>query len=250
MASQVTPPPVEQRSGEERPREPGSRAGLPAVHRYRRRTASRLRLGAALLLAIVGLVAGIASLMARRTAPAGPAGSEPLASSSPAQASDVRAYQVATGIFAQPAPGHESGDFAAAEALARQAGTPLAFTVWTDQESFETRAWRDLLQVGRFPYNRPPAIDYMREVAVLVWASPATAPPDVLASGGLELRAARAAGRVVELRVAPRAGGATPATPAAGGPALPYLLVTIPRSQWPVPVPPPMVPPVRVVLVP
>ncbi len=247
MAPQVTPLPVEQRSGEERSREPGSRGARLAVHRYRRRTASRLRLGAAVLLAIVGLVAGVASLMARRMAPVG---SEPLASPATAQASDVRAYQVATGIFAQPAPGHESGDFAAAEALAKQAGTPLAFTVWTDQESFETRAWRDLLQVGRFPYNRPPAIDYAREVAVLVWASPAMAPPDVLASGGLELRAARAAGRAVELRVAPRAGGATPATPAAGGPVLPYLLVTIPRSQWPVPVPPPLVPPVRVALVP
>ena len=217
------------------------------MHRYRRRTASRLRLGAIVLLALAGLVAGLSLLAARRAAPAtGVAAAPPGA----AQAGVVRAYQVATGIFARPGPGHESGDFAAAETMAKQAGSLLAFTVWTDQESFETRAWRDLLQVGRFPYNRPPAIDFMREVAVLVWASPATAPPDVLASGGLELRSARVAGQAVEVRVGPRVGGASPATPAADGPFLPYVLVTIPRSQWPVPVPPPVVPPIRVALVP
>ena len=162
----------------------------------------------------------------------------------------VPAYLVATGIFAVPPAGQGPPEFLAAQAAATAARSPLAFTIWTDQQSFEDRAWRDLLQVGRLPMNRPPGIDFMRYVAVLAWPVAGQAPPDVLRAPGLTVRGAVLQHTAVELRVGPYSGGPAPATPAAGGVVAPYALATIPRSQWPVPAPPPTVPPLAVALAP
>src|SRR5687767_1129920 len=93
--------------------------------------------------------------------------------------SGPRAYLVATGIFAVPDPNAAPADFRAARDAAIQAGTPLAFSVWTDQASFEADGWRDVVQTGRVPMNRPPAIDFSREVAVLAWPVAGIAPESV-----------------------------------------------------------------------
>ncbi len=160
----------------------------------------------------------------------------------------VVAYLVGTGIFARPAPGEQSGEFAAAEDAAAAAGAPLAFSVWTDRQSFDTRAWRDLLQVGRVPFYRPPAIDFRREVAVLVWPATLTAPDALQRAPGLILRGAALQHTAVEVRVAPATDGTPRATPVGRPDVLPYALVTVPRSQWPIPAPPPTVPPLTVSL--
>ncbi|MGH2350176.1 MAG: hypothetical protein ACRDJN_01000 [Chloroflexota bacterium] len=212
------------------------------MKRYSRQTSRRRRLILLTLLTPVGAYAVSAALASR------PA-SEGAAAPSLDQPNGVRAYLVATGIFARPAPDEQPSDFAAAETVAAAAGVRLAYSIWTDRDSFDTRAWRDLIQVGRVPVYRPPAIDFMREVAVLVWPVSEHAPAAVLHASGLVLSGATLQHTAVEVRVAPTTGGPAPATPAPGGPVLPYALITIPRNQWPVPAPPPTVPPLTVALV-
>ena len=160
----------------------------------------------------------------------------------------LRVFRAATGTFIAPDPNRAPADFVQAEAEARRASAPLAFTFWTDQGDFEVRAWRDVLQVGRVPLARPPVLDLAREVAVLVWPVQGAAPTSLVRAHGL------AAERVVlqhmhlELQVKPDTGGAPPATPSVSGPVIPYGLFTIPRSQWPIPAPPPTIPPLIVSL--
>jgi hypothetical protein len=160
----------------------------------------------------------------------------------------LRVYRVATGTFAPPAGEKAPFDLAAAEADARKAGAPLAYLLYVEQAEFETRAWRDFLQVGRIPIARPPLVDFAREVAVVVWPVSGVAPSDVLRANGL------AADRLVlqhvglELRVRPDPTGSVPATPITAGAILPYGLFTVPRTQWPLPAPPPTVPPLTVTL--
>src|SRR5205823_2058755 len=114
---------------------------------------------------------------------------------SPAVAGDtpqleVRAYMVATGIFAQPPPGQESGVYAAAVQAAQNAGSAIAYAIWTDADSFEAQGWRDVVGVRRVPISRPPNIDFVREVVVLTWPVPGRAPESVLQAPGLAIRAA------------------------------------------------------------
>ena len=161
---------------------------------------------------------------------------------------EVRAYMVATGIFAQPAPGEETGVFAAAQQAAQNAGSPLAYTIWTDPDSFEAQGWRDIIGVRRVPISRPPKIDFVREVAVLAWPVPGKAPAGVLQAPGLSIRAAGVQQHGIALQVGPTGSGVV-ATPVGGGNVLPYVLISVPRNQWPIPVPAPDVPPLLVSLV-
>ena len=161
---------------------------------------------------------------------------------------ELRAFRAATGNFAVPAAGHATADFLRAEAAAREAGAPLAYTLWVEQGDLETRVWRDLLQVGRFPLARPPLIDFAREVAVLIWAVRGVAPESVLRANGLAAQSVTLQHLALELRVTAEIGGPVPATPAGTDGALPYGLFTIPRSQWPLPAPPPTEPPLMVTL--
>jgi hypothetical protein len=130
---------------------------------------------------------------------------------------EVRAYQVAIGVFAAPDSGTAPPSFAAAEHAAMQTRNPLAFTIWVDQESFEAQAWRDVIQHGRTPVGRPPAIDFAREVAVLAWPVPGLAPARVLNAYGLALapRGVLVRDGALEVRLGPTVGGPAPATPAA-----------------------------------
>ena len=157
----------------------------------------------------------------------------------------VRAYMVATGVFAQPAAGQETGTYAAAEQMAQRNGSPVAYVLWTDPDSFETQGWRDIIGVRRVPISRPPKIDFMREVAVLAWPVAGKAPAGVLQAPGLSLRAADVQQHGVALTVGPSASGAV-ATPAGGGGVLPYALLSVPRTEWPIPVPAPTAPPLVV----
>ena len=159
----------------------------------------------------------------------------------------VTAYLSATGIFSQPSPDRLPAPFAAAEAAAAEAGSPLAYSIWTDTPAFDSQAWRDQVQVGRAPAIPPPAVDFGREVAVLVWPA-AHAPQALRRAPGLVLRGARLQHLEVELLVSPAGEGMARATPAGGGEVLPYALVTVPRRQWPIPAPPPTVPPLSVAL--
>jgi len=162
----------------------------------------------------------------------------------------VQAYLSATGIFARPGPDSVPEAFAAGEAAAAEAGSPLAFAVWGERPSFDLGAWRDIVQVGRIPIGRPPAVDFDREVAVLIWPA-AGAPAALRRATGLALRGALLQHLVVEVRVGPARpspGEPPPATPAPGGEVVPYALVTVPRKGWPVPAPPPTTPPVTVSL--
>jgi hypothetical protein len=159
----------------------------------------------------------------------------------------VTAYLSATGIFSRPPPDRLPASFAAAEAAAAGAGSPLAFSVWSDTPSFDAQAWRDQIQVGRVPPIPPPAVDFGREVAVLVWPA-ADAPVALRQAPGLLLRGARLQHLEVEILVSPAGEGMARATPAGGGEVLPYALVTVPRRQWPIPAPPPSVPPLSVTL--
>jgi hypothetical protein len=159
----------------------------------------------------------------------------------------VRAYLAATGVFALP-PNGGPPEYAAAHADAARAASPLAYTVWVERDSFELRVWRDLVQRERSPVVRPPTVDFVREVALLIWAVPEHAPPSVLGSSGLILRRTAARERAVEVGVTPVAGGPAAATPVASGTVVPYAVVTVPRSQWPAPVPPPLLPPLIVTL--
>ncbi|HEU5315956.1 MAG TPA: hypothetical protein VFX49_07575 [Chloroflexota bacterium] len=166
----------------------------------------------------------------------------------PAMESGLRVYRVATGTFALPTPDRVPFDLAAAEADARKSGAPLAFALYVEQTEFETRAWRDFLQVGRIPIARPPLVDFAREVAVVVWPLAGSAPADVLRANGLIADRLLLQHVGLELRVKPDATGSVPATPIASGAILPYGLFTIPRTQWPLPAPPPAVPPLTVTL--
>ena len=165
---------------------------------------------------------------------------------------ELRAFRAATGSFAVPVNGQAAGqataDFQRAEAAAREAGAPLAYTLWVEQGELETRAWRDLLQVGRFPLARPPVIDFAREVAVLVWPVRGVASEGVLRANGLAAESMTMQHLALELRVTVDNGGPVPATPAGTSGVLPYGLFTIPRSQWPLPAPPPTEPPLIVTL--
>ena len=158
----------------------------------------------------------------------------------------VKAYMVASGIFASPAAGQETADYLTGEATAKQNGQPLAHAIFTDQESFETRAWRDLIHVRRQPISRPPQIDFMREVAVVAWAAGA-APASLRHAPGLALHAADVQQHGIAVQLAPSV-EPMPATPIGGGATLPYIVFSIPRDQWPIPVPPPDVPPMLVTL--
>src|SRR5262245_45803809 len=95
------------------------------------------------LLTAIALVLGIVALTRQAS---GADSATPAPSTLP-----VQAYMVATGTFAQPAAGTAPADFVVAQDAAAAAHSALAFTIWVDQESFETRGWRDLLQVGRIP---------------------------------------------------------------------------------------------------
>ena len=160
---------------------------------------------------------------------------------------EVRAYMVATGLFAQPAPGQETGTYAAAVQAAQNTGNPVAYTIWTDPDSFETQGWRDIVGVRRIPISRPPKIDFVREVAVLAWPVPGKAPESVLQAPGLTVRAAGVQQHGIALAVGPSNDGVV-ATPVGGGNVLPYALISVPRTQWPIPVPAPDVPPLVVTL--
>jgi hypothetical protein len=161
---------------------------------------------------------------------------------------DVRAFMVATGTFVQPAAGQEPGVYAAAIQAAQNAGSPIAYTIWTDQDSFETQGWRDIVGVHRVPISRPPKIDFVREVLVLAWPVPGKAPAEALQAPGLTIRATAIQQHGVVLSVGPSTNGIV-ATPVGGGGVLPYALISLPRDQWPIPVPAPDVPPLVVALV-
>lgn len=161
----------------------------------------------------------------------------------------LRAFRAGTGTFALPAAGGGPAEFVQAEALARQNGSPIAYTLFVEQEAFETRAWRDLLMVGRFPLSRPPLVDFVRELAVLVWPVRGVAPDSVMRANGFAVEDVRLEHIALHLHVRLDNGGAAPATPtgAASGVA-PYGLFTIPRRQWPIPAPAPTEPPLIVSL--
>jgi hypothetical protein len=211
------------------------------LKRYRLQTLRRRRL---IVLGILTLVAWTALFAVQRQSRTG----VPATTTTQAAADmQVQAYLVATGVLALPPPGQGPADYQAAAASAAAAGAPLGTLVWVDREAFETRGWRDLIQVGRVPINRPPAIDFVREVAVLTWAIPDQAPPPVLAAPGLILRRTALQHVAVELGVTPQPSGRV-AAPNAAGTVVPYALMTVPRLQWPIPAPPPTVPPVVVTL--
>jgi hypothetical protein len=199
-------------------------------------------------LAVLAAFAGVMAVawLGGQDVPSGSSGAAPPGAARP---SGPRAYLVATGIFVVPDPAAAPADFRAARDAAIQAGSPLAFTVWTDQASFEADAWRDVVQTGRAPMSRPPAVDFSREVAVLAWPVAGAAPEAVTTAQGLVLRGTAIQHLAVELQLAPSSGGPAPATPAATGQVLPYALVTILRTHWPLPAPPPTIPPVAVTLV-
>jgi hypothetical protein len=160
----------------------------------------------------------------------------------------MRAYRIATGTLALPVAGQESGDYLRAMAEARQAGSPLAYSLWVDMDSFEQRAWRDFVQVGRYPIARPPEVDFEREVAVVVWPVPGTAPESVLRANALLAEGVVLQHFSLELRVGTDNGGVIPATPVNTAGTVPYGIFTIPRIQWPLPQPPPTEPPLVVSL--
>jgi hypothetical protein len=156
---------------------------------------------------------------------------------------------VAGGLFAQPAPGQETGPYAAAVQMAQTNNSPVAYTIWTDQDTFETQGWRDIIGVRRIPISRPPKLDFVREVLVLAWPVPGKAPAEALQAPGLTIRAAAVQQHGIALTVGPSKSGVV-ATPVGGGTALPYALISVPRDQWPIPVPAPDVPPLLVNLAP
>ena len=184
-------------------------------------------------------VTAVAGVLARPQ----PSESQPSGGGAPNGEVPVRAYLVATGIFAVPAEGQGPGTYAAALALARAAHAPLAKIVFVDQPTFDGEGWRDLVQVGRVPINRPPAVDFRREVAVLAWPVAGQAPAALFQAPGLSVRGATLQQHGVALELAPTVGAPPAATPAAGHTFAPYALVTIPRNQWPIPVSAPDVPP-------
>ena len=162
-----------------------------------------------------------------------------------------RAHLVATGTLPLPRAGTTGpAGYLPAVTHALEVGSPLAWSVWTDIESFGQSAWRDFVQAGRPITHRPPAVDFSREVAVLIWVVP---PPGGLPSGlsgtpvlvpasvrrapGLVLRGALLVDHVaIGLEVAPTTSDeAKPEPLAVGLEGVPYALVTIPKDQWPIP---------------
>jgi hypothetical protein len=162
----------------------------------------------------------------------------------------LRAYRAATGTFVLPSGPDVFPAFAESERFARQHNQPLAFTMWVTQADFEARAWRDVIQAGRLPLARPPQVDFVRELAVLVWPVAGIAPDRVMRANGFAVESVRFQHTALELRVLPDTGGMTPATPAGAASIAPYGLFTIPRSQWPLPAPSPTEPPLLVTLAP
>lgn len=162
-----------------------------------------------------------------------------------------QAYLVATGTLAVPPAGTIGpAGYLPAVRRAMADGSPLAWSTWTDVGSFGMSAWRDLVAVGRPITHRPPAVDFSREVAVLVWAMPPAAlmppgvdgtPPAVPAAvrraSGLVLRSATLVDHVaIGLELAPAPPDEAKPEPLAPGlEPVPFALVTIPRDQWPVP---------------
>jgi hypothetical protein len=160
----------------------------------------------------------------------------------------VTAYLSATGLFARPSPDDRPEAFAAAEAAAAEAGSPLAYSLWTDTPSFEAGAWRDQVQVGRIPPYPAPAVDFGKEVAVLAWPAEG-APASLRRAPGLVLRGALLQHMAIEVRLAPAdSDGAPRPTPVGAAEVIPYALVSVPRRAWPLPVPPPTIPPLTVTL--
>lgn len=217
-----------------------------AVHIPMSRVRSRNRIDLRRIFFIIAGCLTVALLALASFSPRDGAATEPFATGR-----SVRAYQTATGMFPLPPAGQAQMEFAAAEAAAIAEGRPLAYTVWVEQDAFEQRAWRDLLQVGRIPIVRPPFVNFAREVAVLVWPAPGRAPAAVAGASGLLLSGVTLGQQGIEVRVSPSTSGPAPlpATVPPGTAVSPYVLITIPRTQWPRPVPPPVVPPVSVTLV-
>ena len=161
----------------------------------------------------------------------------------------LRAFRAGTGTFSLPAAGTGPAEFLQAEALARQHGSPIAYALFVEQEAFETRAWRDLLMAGRFPMSRPPLVDFIRELAVLVWPVRGVAPDGVMRANGFAVEDVRLDHMALHLRIRIDSGGAPPATPVGVTTGVaPYGLFTIPRTQWPIPAPAPTEPPLIVSL--
>ena len=195
-------------------------------------------LAAAALVVAVSLVASLGQRQPAATEP--PDGG--------AVSEGLRVYRIATGTFAIPPPDRAPFQYTAADAAARRDGSPLAVSLWVEQTEFETGGWRDQIQVGRIPIARPPQVDFPREVAVLVWPVRGVAPDSLLRANGLIADSLNLQHVSLELRVKPDTGGPIPATPIAPNGVVPYALFTIPRSQWPLPAPPPTVPPLTVTL--
>ena len=162
-----------------------------------------------------------------------------------------QAYLVATGTLGLPPKGTTGpAGYLPAVRRAVEAGSPLAWSVWTDVGSFGQSAWRDLVAVGRPITHRPPGVDFSREVAVLIWAmppagslppgidgTPAPVPAAVKRASGLVLRGAMLVDHVaIGLELAPAPSDeARPEPLAPGLDPVPYALLTIPRDQWPIP---------------
>jgi hypothetical protein len=190
-------------------------------------------------LALVAAVTLVVSFAPRQTA----VSDAPLGDTS-----QLRVYRIATGTFALPAPGRAPFQYVEADSEAHRTNNPVAYTIWVEQSELETAGWRDLLQVGRIPVARPPKVDFAREVAVLVWPVPSLAPDGIMRANGLSADALVFQHVSLELRVKADTGGAVPATAIAPYGLAPYALFTIPRNQWPLPAPPPTVPPLTVTL--
>ncbi len=162
-----------------------------------------------------------------------------------------RAHLVATGTLALPRAGTTGpAGYVPAVARAIAIGSPLAWSVWTDVESFGQSAWRDLVQAERPITHRPPAVDFAREVAILIWVvpspgglpaglsgAPASVPASTRRAPGLVLRGALLVDHVaIGLEVAPTTPDESKPGPLAGGlESVPYALVTISKDQWPIP---------------
>ncbi len=162
-----------------------------------------------------------------------------------------RAHLVATGTLPLPRAGTTGpAGYLPAVTHALAIGSPLAWSVWTDIESFGQSAWRDFVQVGRPITHRPPAVDFSREVAVLVWVVPppgglpaglsgipASVPASVRRAPGLVLRGALLVDHIaIGLEVAPTSPDEAKPEPLASGlEGVPYALVTVPKDQWPIP---------------
>ncbi|MSQ43451.1 MAG: hypothetical protein EXR45_04495 [Chloroflexi bacterium] len=238
----------------------------PRVGRRRRASAWRLRwlVRASVLMGIIAVILVATSLGRPLALPAWSGGAKPDASpllADPSQGTSAvfavgvvgarRAHLVATGTLPLPRAGTTGpAGYLPAVTHALAVGSPLAWSVWTDIESFGQSAWRDFVQAGRPITHRPPAVDFSREIAVLVWVvpppgglpaglsgTPVSVPTSVRRASGLVLRGAILVDHVaIGLEVAPTAPDqAKPEPLATGLEGVPYALVTIPKDQWPIP---------------